>query len=77
MSHQSRFTTRLEYLARGALRRQGYGGQAETQRSFHRELNPKCGVNLALGSTQGQNKRHGFLKQFIEGEELRYSFTGA
>jgi len=33
----------------------------------HREY--KCGVYFAPGSTQGQNKRHGFLKEYVEGEE--------
>ncbi len=38
----------------------------ETQR--HREF--KCGVYFAHVGTHGQNIRHGFLKEYVEGEEL-------
>jgi hypothetical protein len=42
-----------------------YAGDTETLRRKY-----KCGVYFVHASTHGQNKRHGFLEEFVEREEL-------
>jgi hypothetical protein len=44
-----------------SLLRQGYEG---------RERKYKCGVYFVHAGTRDQNKRHGFLKEYVEGDEL-------
>jgi len=41
---------------------------ASLETQSHREI--KCGVYFVQGSTPGQNKRHGFLEEYKEKEEL-------
>jgi hypothetical protein len=45
-----------------------FARDTETQSCHERKY--KCGVYFVHAGTRDQNKRHGFLKEYVEGEEL-------
>jgi hypothetical protein len=61
MKTQTPIQTNLPPASLETRRHRAYSAKATNAEEF------KCGVYSAHGSTHGQNKRHGFLKEFIEG----------